>query len=87
MVLHVVTSVSEERVASIRSVTSTRLHGVTTQIIIQVFTTDKTSNHIGLLKHVARREVKRNTYKILILKPEGKRPFGSPRRRWEDNIK
>jgi hypothetical protein len=25
-------------------------------------------------------------YDILVVKPEGKRPFGRPRRRWEDNI-
>jgi hypothetical protein len=29
----------------------------------------------------------RNANKILIGKPEGKRPLGRPRRRWEDNIK
>jgi hypothetical protein len=29
---------------------------------------------------------KRNTYKILVRKPEGKRRQGRPRRRWEDNI-
>jgi hypothetical protein len=28
----------------------------------------------------------RNTYKILVGKPEGKRPVGRHRRRWEDNI-
>jgi hypothetical protein len=28
----------------------------------------------------------RNTYKILVRKPEGKRSLGRPRRRWEDNI-
>jgi hypothetical protein len=37
--------------------------------------------------HVARMGEKRNTYKILVGKPEGKRPFGRPRRRWVDNIK
>jgi hypothetical protein len=26
-------------------------------------------------------------YKILVQKPEGKRPLGTPRHRWEDNIK
>jgi hypothetical protein len=26
-------------------------------------------------------------YRILVGKPEGKRPLGRPRRRWEDNIK
>jgi hypothetical protein len=30
---------------------------------------------------------KRNAYSILVGKPEGKRPLGRPRRRWEDNIK
>jgi hypothetical protein len=30
---------------------------------------------------------KRNAYRILVGKPEGKRPLGKPRRRWEDNIK
>jgi hypothetical protein len=30
---------------------------------------------------------KRNTYRILVGKPEGKRPLGRPRRRWVDNIK
>jgi hypothetical protein len=29
----------------------------------------------------------RGVYRVLIGKPEGKRPLGSPRRRWEDNIK
>jgi hypothetical protein len=29
----------------------------------------------------------RNAYRILVGKPEGKRPFGRPRRRWVDNIK
>jgi hypothetical protein len=30
---------------------------------------------------------KRNSYRILVGKPEGKRPLGRTRRRWEDNIK
>jgi hypothetical protein len=29
----------------------------------------------------------RNAYRILVGKPEGKRPLGRPRRRWVDNIK
>jgi hypothetical protein len=31
--------------------------------------------------------VGRNVYRILVGKPEGKRPLGRPMRRWEDNIK
>jgi hypothetical protein len=30
---------------------------------------------------------KRNTYRLLMRKPEGKRPLGRPRRRWVDNIR
>jgi hypothetical protein len=30
---------------------------------------------------------KRNAYRILVGKPEGKRPLGRPRRRWVDSIK
>jgi hypothetical protein len=36
--------------------------------------------------HVARMEEKRNEYRILMGKQEGKRPLGRPRRRWEANI-
>ena len=28
----------------------------------------------------------RGVHKVLVGKPEGKRPFGRPRRKWEDNI-
>jgi hypothetical protein len=37
--------------------------------------------------HVARMGEKRNAYRTLVGKPEGKRPLGRPRRRWVDNIK
>ena len=37
--------------------------------------------------HVARMGEGRDVYRILVEKPEGKRPFGRPRLRWEDNIK
>ena len=30
---------------------------------------------------------RRGVYRILVEKPEGKRPLGRPRRRWEGNIK
>jgi hypothetical protein len=30
---------------------------------------------------------KRNAYRILVVKPQGRRPLGRPRRRWVDNIK
>jgi hypothetical protein len=37
--------------------------------------------------HVARMGEKRNVNRLLVRKPEGKRPLGRPRRRWIDNIK
>jgi hypothetical protein len=36
---------------------------------------------------VARTGTKKNAYRILVGKAEGKRSLGRPRRRWEDNIK
>ena len=35
---------------------------------------------------MARMEEGRGVYKVLVGKPEGKRPLGRPRCRWEDNI-
>jgi hypothetical protein len=29
----------------------------------------------------------RDVHRVLVVKPEGKRPLGRPRRRWEDSIK
>ena len=37
--------------------------------------------------HVARMVERRSVYRVLVGKPEGKRPLGRSRRRWEDNIK
>jgi len=37
--------------------------------------------------HVARLGEKRGVHRVLVAKPEGKRPLGRPRRRWEGNIK
>ena len=36
---------------------------------------------------VARMGERRGVYRVLVGKPEGNRPLGRPRRRWEDNIK
>jgi hypothetical protein len=38
-------------------------------------------------RHVAQMRDKRNACRILVGKPEGKRPLERPRRRWLDNIK
>jgi len=36
--------------------------------------------------HVAHMGERRGIYRVLVGKPEGKRPLGRPRHRWEDNI-
>jgi hypothetical protein len=38
-------------------------------------------------RHVARMWEKRNAYRLLVGKREGRRPLGRPRRRWLDNIR
>jgi len=37
--------------------------------------------------HVVRMGEERGVYRVLVGKPEGKRPLGKPRRRWVDNIR
>ena len=37
--------------------------------------------------HVARMGEERGLYRLLVGKPEGKRPLGRPKRRWVDNIR
>jgi len=37
--------------------------------------------------HVARMVEERGVYRVLVVKPEGRRPLGRPRRRWVDNIR
>jgi hypothetical protein len=39
------------------------------------------------VEHVARTGEGRGVYRVLVGRPERKRPLGRPRRRWEDNIK
>jgi len=41
----------------------------------------KWAGHVGLMGE------DRDVHRVLVAKPEGKRPLGRPRRRWEDNIK
>ena len=45
------------------------------------------SRRLRWVGHVARMGEDRGVHRVLVGKPEGKRPLGIPRRRWEDNIK
>jgi hypothetical protein len=51
-----------------------------------IFTVIK-SRRMRWAGHVAHMEEGRGVYRVLVGRPEGKRPLGRPRRRWEDNIK
>ena len=42
------------------------------------------SRRMSLAGHVARMGKKKGVYRVWVGKPEGKRPLGRPRRRWED---
>jgi hypothetical protein len=44
-------------------------------------------SRMGWTGHVARTGASRDVYRILVGKPEENRPFGIPKRRWENNIK
>ena len=45
------------------------------------------SRRVRWAGHVARMGERRDVYRVLVRKPEVKRPLGKPRRSWEDNIK
>ena len=45
-----------------------------------------TSRRMRWAGHVPRMGEGRGVHRVLVGKPEGKRPLGRPRRRWEDNI-
>jgi len=45
------------------------------------------SRRMRLAWHVARMGEERGVYRVLVGKPEGKRPLGRPRRKWVDNIR
>jgi hypothetical protein len=51
--------------------------------IIRIFK----SGMIRWAGNVARMGEKRNAYRLMVGKPEGKKPLGRPRRRWVDNIR
>ena len=45
------------------------------------------SRRMRWARHVARMGEERGMYRVLVGKPEGRRPMGRPRRRWVDNIR
>jgi hypothetical protein len=53
------------------------------QIIIRMIK----SRRMRCAGHMAKMEKKRNAYRLLVGKPDGKRPLGRPRCRWVNNIR
>jgi len=45
------------------------------------------SRRIGWVGHVARMGDRQGVYRVLVVRPEGKRSLGRHKRRWEDDIK
>jgi hypothetical protein len=45
------------------------------------------SRRMRWVGHVAHMRDGRGVYRVLVGKPEGKRPLGRPRSRWEDNVR
>ena len=45
------------------------------------------SRRMRWAEHIARMGRRSDAYRVLVGRPEGKRPLGKPSRRWEDNIK
>jgi hypothetical protein len=45
------------------------------------------SRRMGCVGHALCMGERRGTYRVSVGKPEGKKPLGRPRHRWEDNIK
>jgi hypothetical protein len=67
-----------------RKVHNEELHGLhSSPSIVRVIK----ARRMSWVGHVARMGEVRSSYNILVGRPEGRRPLGRPRRRWEDNIK
>jgi hypothetical protein len=72
----------DEVIGGWRKLYNEELHNLYGSSIIRIIK----SRRMRWAGHVTRLGEKRNGYRILVGKPERKRPLGRPRRRWEDNI-
>jgi hypothetical protein len=72
----------DEVTAEWRKLHNEELHNLYPDIIRQI-----KSRRMRLAGHMARMGEERKVHKVLMGKPEGKRPLGRPRRRWEDGIR
>jgi hypothetical protein len=54
---------------------------------LMICTHHQKSRRMRWAGHVTRMGKGRGAYRVLVGRPEGRRPLGRPRRRWEDDIK
>jgi hypothetical protein len=72
----------DEVIGGWRKLHNEELHNLYgSQSIIRIIKTRRWAGHVAGMGE------KRDTYRILVRKPEGKRPLGRRRRMWEDNIR
>jgi hypothetical protein len=74
----------DEVTGGLRKLRNEELHGLYSSPSIVRVIKARTMRWVGHVVHMG--EV-RGAYNILVRRPEGRRPLGRPRRRWEDNIK
>jgi hypothetical protein len=74
---------SDEVTGEWRKLHNEELHNLYSPNIVRVIK----SRRMRWAVHVARMGKERCVYRVLVGKPEGKRPLGRPRLRWEDNIR
>jgi hypothetical protein len=83
-VLRRISASKREEDGSWRKVHKNELHGLYASLnIVRVIK----SRRFMWAGHVALMGEGRGVYRVLVGRPEDKRPLGGPRRRWEDNIK
>jgi hypothetical protein len=82
-VLRKIFGLKREEDGSWRKLHNDELHSLYSPNIVKVIK----SRRMRWAGHVARMGVRRGVYRVLVGRPEVKRPLGRPRRRWEDNIK
>jgi hypothetical protein len=83
-VLRKISEPKREEDGSWKKVHSDELHDLCSSPNIVRVIKSRTMRWAG---HVARMGEGRDAYRVLVGRPEGKRPLGRPRHRWEDNIK
>jgi hypothetical protein len=68
-------------------VKKTTYRGYLCSVFFTKYNSGNTINRIRWAGYVARTGKRRDAYRVLMEKPDGRRPLGRPGLRWDDNIK